>query len=45
MLDHGVEGLLQEKDDHVRLLTGKAGPVFESARQAAFQHVDIKGQI
>jgi SAC3 family protein LENG8/THP3 len=37
--------LLQEKDGDVRLMTGKAGQVFETARAAAFKHVDIKGQI
>lgn len=45
MLDHQAGSLLLEKDDHVRLLTGKAGSLFEDARQAAFRQVDIKGQI
>ena len=41
----GSSSLLQEKDGDVRLLTGKAGGVFESARASAFEQVDIKGQI
>ncbi|KAL8243642.1 hypothetical protein R6Q59_009900 [Mikania micrantha] len=45
MLEHNAGTLLQEKEDHVRLLTGKAGAIFEDARRAAFQQVDIKGQI
>lgn len=36
--------LLQEKDGVVRLLTGKAGLIFEVAKKA-HQVVDIKGQI
>jgi len=43
--DHGAQSLLEEREDGVRLLTGKAGSVFETARSAAFQRVDIKGQI
>jgi len=48
ILEHGGDGgeaLLQERDGHVRLLTGKTGSMFENARQAAFRSVDIKGQI
>ncbi|KAI9874233.1 MAG: hypothetical protein M1823_007734, partial [Watsoniomyces obsoletus] len=48
IIDHAGEdsaSLLQEKDGDVRILTGKAGAVFENARAAAFKHVDIKGQI
>lgn len=37
--------LLQQKDDDIRILTGKAGNTFEVAKQAAFGSVDIKGQI
>ena len=42
--DTSVE-ILQEKDNDVRLLTGKVGAIFECARANAFRHVDIKGQI
>ncbi|KAM0718696.1 hypothetical protein Q7P37_005767 [Cladosporium fusiforme] len=43
--DHGGEHLIERKDDgRVRLLTGKAGLVFKSAKDAAFKTVDIKGQ-
>ena len=44
-LGEGLTHLLEEKDDGVRLLTGKVGQVFENSRAAAFKHVDIKGQI
>ncbi|KAI9876964.1 MAG: hypothetical protein M1830_005185 [Pleopsidium flavum] len=43
--DHGAQSLLEEREDGVRLLTGKAGSVFETAKNAAFKRVDIKGQI
>ncbi|KAK4499417.1 hypothetical protein PRZ48_009931 [Zasmidium cellare] len=43
--NHGGDALLQEKDGNVRVLTGKAGNVFEMAKQAVFGKVDIKGQI
>lgn len=48
ILEHGGESadqFLQERDGHVRLLSGKVGPIFENARAAAFGSVDIKGQI
>lgn len=37
--------LLVERDDALRVLTGKAGNLFEDAKKAAFRKVDIKGQI
>ena len=43
--DHNGHSLLEEKDSSLRFLTGKAGPIFESARSEAFRKVDIKGQI
>jgi len=43
--DHGGEHLIERKDDgRVRLATGKAGIIFETAKKAAFRTVDIKGQ-
>lgn len=45
LCQHGAEHLLERKEDDVRFLTGKAGPLFENARAAAFRSVDIKGQI
>ncbi|EER40168.1 SAC3/GANP domain-containing protein [Histoplasma capsulatum H143] len=45
ILDHAPEDLLQEKPDGVKLLTGKAGQVFEVAKAEAHKVVDIKGQI
>lgn len=43
--DYNGEHLLKEEADHLRVLTGKAGPIFENARAEAFRKVDIKGQI
>lgn len=45
LLEYGSEEFLQENDVGVRLLTSKAGSVFEAAKQAAFKVVDLKGQI
>lgn len=48
ILDHAGDtsvNLLQEKDGDVKLLSGKAGSAFETARATAFKNVDIKGQI
>lgn len=42
--NHG-QHLLEEREDGIRLLTGKAGTTFEAARAEAFRKVDIKGQI
>lgn len=46
--EYGGESLLSLKTlptPAVWLATGKAGPLFENARAAAFRKVDIKGQI
>ena len=43
--DYNGQSLLEEKDDSLRFLTGKAGPIFETAKSEAFRKVDIKGQI
>ncbi|KAI0021630.1 SAC3/GANP/Nin1/mts3/eIF-3 p25 family-domain-containing protein [Xylariomycetidae sp. FL0641] len=45
ILDHQGHDLLEEKDDHIVFLAGKAGLCFEQARAAAFSRVDLKGQI
>lgn len=45
ILEHASEDLLQERDDGVRLLTGRAGQVFEVAKRGAFKLIDLKGQI
>lgn len=37
--------LLEVREDGPRFLSGKAGVIFETARQKAFAVVDIKGQI
>jgi hypothetical protein len=45
ILEYASEDLLEERDDGVRLLTGKAGQVFETAKTQAFQRVGPpKGQ-
>jgi SAC3 family protein LENG8/THP3 len=41
----GGRELLDERDDGIVLLTGKAAGLFEQAKGAAFQKIDIKGQI
>ncbi|ROT42893.1 hypothetical protein SODALDRAFT_270007 [Sodiomyces alkalinus F11] len=45
IVDYNGQHLLEERGEHIALLTGKAGALFESARAAAFRRVDIKGQI
>ncbi|KOS22875.1 THP3 -like protein [Escovopsis weberi] len=45
IIDHQGQHLLEDRTDCIAFLTGKAGNIFESARSAAFQKVDIKGQI
>lgn len=45
VLEHASEDLLGETQDGVRLLTGKAGQVFEGAKREAFKIIDLKGQI
>ncbi|KAJ5895344.1 hypothetical protein N7495_007035 [Penicillium taxi] len=45
VLDHSSDALLEEKNGTVRLLTGKAGQLFEQAKAEAHRMVDIKGQI
>lgn len=42
---HGGQALLEDKNGDVRVNTGKAGGLFEAAKQTAFGRVDIKGQI
>lgn len=45
VLEHAPAELLEERNGSVRLLTGKAGLVFEQAKSEAHRVVDIKGQI
>ncbi|KAI9865174.1 MAG: hypothetical protein M1813_002494 [Trichoglossum hirsutum] len=45
LIDNDAQNLLLEKDDEIRLLTGKAGLMFDSAATQAFKKIDIKGQI
>ncbi|KAF7198470.1 THP3-like C2A9.11c [Pseudocercospora fuligena] len=42
---YGGQTLLEEKNEDMRVNTGKAGNLFEVAKQSAFGRVDIKGQI
>lgn len=43
--DYSGQIFLEERNDGVRLLTGKALGFFEDAKESAFKRVDIKGQI
>ncbi|RDW69467.1 hypothetical protein BP6252_08487 [Coleophoma cylindrospora] len=43
--DYNGQTLLEEREEGIRVLTGKAGTTFEAAKAAAFKKVDIKGQI
>ena len=43
--EHGGQDYLEDKGDGVRLLTGKVGPIFDTAASAARRKVDLKGQI
>ncbi|KAI0116893.1 SAC3/GANP/Nin1/mts3/eIF-3 p25 family-domain-containing protein [Daldinia grandis] len=45
IIDCNGQDLLQERQDHIAFLTGKAGMLFETARTEAFRRVDLKGQI
>ncbi|KAJ6447246.1 SAC3/GANP domain-containingprotein [Purpureocillium lavendulum] len=45
IIDHQGQHLLEDRQDQIAFLAGKAGPLFESFRAAAFSKVDIKGQI
>lgn len=45
ILDNSSEDLLEEKNGAVRLLTAKAGGLFDKAKADAHRVVDIKGQI
>lgn len=45
VIENSSAELLEEKNGSVRLLTGKAGQLFEQAKAAAHAVVDIKGQI
>ena len=43
--EYNGQALLEEREDELRFLTGKAGTIFETAKGEAFRRVDIKGQI
>jgi hypothetical protein len=43
--DHNGQHLLEEKEDGLRFISGKAAAIFEGAKTQAFRKVDIKGQI
>uniref|UniRef100_A0A8H7N3M7 SAC3/GANP/THP3 conserved domain-containing protein n=1 Tax=Bionectria ochroleuca TaxID=29856 RepID=A0A8H7N3M7_BIOOC len=45
IINYNGQHLLEDRKDYIAFLTGKAGALFEGARAAAFQKVDIKGQI
>ncbi|KAI9051731.1 hypothetical protein LZ554_004771 [Drepanopeziza brunnea f. sp. 'monogermtubi'] len=43
--EYNGQHLLEEKNEELRFLAGKAGNIFEVAKSEAFRKVDIKGQI
>ena len=43
--DNGCSDSLEEREGVVWIATGKARPIFEAQKAAAFKVVDIKGQI
>lgn len=45
IIDYDGQSLLEEHEDHIVFLSGKAGQRFEAARKSAFSKVDIKGQL
>lgn len=46
LCEHGGQAYLEQRENgDIKLLTGKVGPLFDRQRNAAFQMVDIKGQI
>lgn len=45
IVDYNGQHLLEDRGDSIFFLSGKAGPLFEGPKSAAFQRVDIKGQI
>ncbi|KAM0563379.1 hypothetical protein ACHAPJ_001097 [Fusarium lateritium] len=45
IIDQQGQHLLEDRTDYIAFLTGKAGALFEGARNTAFRKVDIKGQI
>jgi SAC3 family protein LENG8/THP3 len=45
IVDHHGQQLLEDRQEDIAFLTGKAGTLFEASRAAAFAKVDIKGQI
>ncbi|KAK3378709.1 SAC3/GANP/Nin1/mts3/eIF-3 p25 family-domain-containing protein [Lasiosphaeria ovina] len=45
VLDLNGESLLEERQDTIVFLSGKAGQLFEGPKKEAFSKVDIKGQI
>ena len=45
IIDHNGQHLLEERENDIAFLSGKAGLLFDTARREAFSKVDIKGQI
>jgi hypothetical protein len=43
--DYGGKNLFEDREGSIRFVSGKAGNIFEVAKQSAFAGVDIKGQI
>ncbi|KAF4509130.1 hypothetical protein G6O67_005431 [Ophiocordyceps sinensis] len=45
IVDRQGQHLLEDRQEYIAFLSGKAGSFFEDAKSAAFRKVDIKGQI
>jgi SAC3 family protein LENG8/THP3 len=45
IVDYNGQHMLEDREEHILFLTGKAGGLFEPAKATAFSRVDIKGQI
>ncbi|MCJ1479350.1 hypothetical protein MMC13_008035 [Lambiella insularis] len=45
LCDHGGQAFLEEREDGVRLLTGKVGNIFETAKEALFPKRDTHGAV
>ena len=45
LYEYGGQTIIEERSDAIHVLIKNAGSAFETAKQAAFRKVDIKGQI
>ena len=45
IIDYEGSHLLEDREEYVAFLSGKAGQLFEAPKASSFRRVDIKGQI